>query len=257
MAITVNCPCGRQFQSKDSFAGRQTRCPGCGSTLTIPGAPASVPPPLPKAVPSPAQKAEWFYSQGDERLGPVTLKALEDLFASGELAPSDMVWKEGLKAWRPASTVLGRKAAHRRLIIGVALAVTAVITVVFVATRPKPSADFAKKAANVGKHLRAIDRDSAKVENVQYDVGTAGDALLTFNVNFEVDGRSVGQGTVRESIGWRVRYDYAAGEWRFRSAEREVEDRRGGRMWQEANYKTILDSEILGIVKMFEWYGDW
>ncbi|MGD0091277.1 MAG: hypothetical protein ABSE73_15275 [Planctomycetota bacterium] len=37
MAIVVSCRCGRKFQTKDEYAGRQAKCPGCGKMLTIPG----------------------------------------------------------------------------------------------------------------------------------------------------------------------------------------------------------------------------
>jgi hypothetical protein len=34
--ILVNCPCGKQLQAKDEFAGKRTRCPDCGNPLVIP-----------------------------------------------------------------------------------------------------------------------------------------------------------------------------------------------------------------------------
>ncbi|MCY3023391.1 MAG: hypothetical protein NTW87_30800 [Planctomycetota bacterium] len=36
MAIVVSCQCGRKFQTKDEYAGRQARCPACGKVLMIP-----------------------------------------------------------------------------------------------------------------------------------------------------------------------------------------------------------------------------
>ena len=36
MAISFRCDCGRSLHAKDELAGKKTRCPGCGSTLTIP-----------------------------------------------------------------------------------------------------------------------------------------------------------------------------------------------------------------------------
>jgi hypothetical protein len=36
MPITVACPCGRQLQIADAFAGQQGRCPVCGRTLDLP-----------------------------------------------------------------------------------------------------------------------------------------------------------------------------------------------------------------------------
>ena len=36
MAIVVGCRCGRKFQTKDEYAGRQAKCPACGEVLDIP-----------------------------------------------------------------------------------------------------------------------------------------------------------------------------------------------------------------------------
>ena len=37
MPITFSCECGKKFQVKDEFAGKQTNCPVCGKTWMIPG----------------------------------------------------------------------------------------------------------------------------------------------------------------------------------------------------------------------------
>ena len=36
MAIAFACACGKSLHAKDELAGKKTRCPGCGSILTIP-----------------------------------------------------------------------------------------------------------------------------------------------------------------------------------------------------------------------------
>ena len=36
MAIAFDCACGKSLHAKDELAGKKTRCPGCGSILTIP-----------------------------------------------------------------------------------------------------------------------------------------------------------------------------------------------------------------------------
>jgi hypothetical protein len=38
MSILIACNCGKRFKAADQFAGKRTKCPGCGQTLTIPGA---------------------------------------------------------------------------------------------------------------------------------------------------------------------------------------------------------------------------
>jgi hypothetical protein len=47
MPIQFQCTCGKQLQAQEEYAGRQTRCPGCGSTLTIPGPTATIQPSIP------------------------------------------------------------------------------------------------------------------------------------------------------------------------------------------------------------------
>jgi hypothetical protein len=40
MSILVACKCGKRFKTGDQYAGKRTRCPGCGEALTIPAAAA-------------------------------------------------------------------------------------------------------------------------------------------------------------------------------------------------------------------------
>jgi hypothetical protein len=49
--------------------------------------------------------ADWFYSEGDKRQGPVTEDALRQLVADGRLKPADLVWKDGMADWVAARTV--------------------------------------------------------------------------------------------------------------------------------------------------------
>ena len=49
--------------------------------------------------------ADWFYSVGDTRQGPVTEDDLKRLAAEGRLQPSDLVWKDGMADWVEARTV--------------------------------------------------------------------------------------------------------------------------------------------------------
>jgi hypothetical protein len=44
MSILVSCQCGKRFKTGDQYAGKKTRCPGCGMALTIPAAVAARPP---------------------------------------------------------------------------------------------------------------------------------------------------------------------------------------------------------------------
>jgi GYF domain 2 len=49
--------------------------------------------------------ADWFYSEGDQRRGPVTEDDLKRLVTEGRLQPSDLVWQDGMADWVEARTV--------------------------------------------------------------------------------------------------------------------------------------------------------
>jgi hypothetical protein len=51
--------------------------------------------------------ADWFYSQGGQQLGPVDIASLQQLAASGQLKPGDLVWTQGMPAWQPSAQVAG------------------------------------------------------------------------------------------------------------------------------------------------------
>lgn len=50
---------------------------------------------------------DWYYSIQGTRFGPVTPAEVKRLAESGQLSPTDLVWKEGLKNWVAASNVKG------------------------------------------------------------------------------------------------------------------------------------------------------
>jgi hypothetical protein len=50
VAIELTCTCGKKLKVKDEFAGRMGVCPGCGTSIAIPGA-VVAPPPLPVVQP--------------------------------------------------------------------------------------------------------------------------------------------------------------------------------------------------------------
>jgi hypothetical protein len=47
----------------------------------------------------------WFYQKDGQQHGPVGEEALRSMFASGELSPTTLVWKEGMDDWKPAGQV--------------------------------------------------------------------------------------------------------------------------------------------------------
>jgi hypothetical protein len=50
---------------------------------------------------------QWYYSSGGQQQGPVDWDKLQGLAQGGKLQRSDMVWKEGMAEWKPASGVEG------------------------------------------------------------------------------------------------------------------------------------------------------
>jgi hypothetical protein len=51
--------------------------------------------------------AEWFYTDQGQRRGPVTWQQLQQLATGGQLKPNDLVWKNGMPQWSPASSQAG------------------------------------------------------------------------------------------------------------------------------------------------------
>jgi hypothetical protein len=49
----------------------------------------------------------WYYAKDEQQQGPVTPAQLKSLANSGKLLPTDLVWKEGMADWAPASDVKG------------------------------------------------------------------------------------------------------------------------------------------------------
>lgn len=51
-------------------------------------------------------QATWYYAVGNsQQQGPVDLATLQRLIAGGQVGPSDLVWRDGMADWVPASSV--------------------------------------------------------------------------------------------------------------------------------------------------------
>lgn len=48
---------------------------------------------------------QWYYSKNGNQLGPIGTEEIQSKLASGEIASSDLVWKDGLADWLPAGQV--------------------------------------------------------------------------------------------------------------------------------------------------------
>ena len=57
---------------------------------------------------------QWYYAKNKQKHGPMTLEDLKQLSESGKLLPTDLVWREGMDKWQPASTVKELQAAERK-----------------------------------------------------------------------------------------------------------------------------------------------
>lgn len=50
---------------------------------------------------------DWYFQDGDQRIGPIEAAALKQLAMSGRVRPETLVWKDGMPAWAPALSVKG------------------------------------------------------------------------------------------------------------------------------------------------------
>ena len=50
---------------------------------------------------------EWYYTSEGQQFGPVSSATLRQLVDAGQIRPSDMLWRQGMTAWAPASSVKG------------------------------------------------------------------------------------------------------------------------------------------------------
>ena len=65
---------------------------------------------VPQTKPAPKpQTANWYYARDGQQQGPVTAKFLKEKALTGELLPTDHLWKDGLKDWVTADSLPGLK----------------------------------------------------------------------------------------------------------------------------------------------------
>ncbi|MDE0825769.1 MAG: GYF domain-containing protein [Akkermansiaceae bacterium] len=48
---------------------------------------------------------KWYYAKHGKQEGPVDLATLQAKVTSGEIAPTDLIWREGMAEWSPAGEV--------------------------------------------------------------------------------------------------------------------------------------------------------
>jgi hypothetical protein len=49
----------------------------------------------------------YHVGRNGQQTGPFSIEQLKAMAASGQLSPTDLVWKEGMAGWEPASTLTG------------------------------------------------------------------------------------------------------------------------------------------------------
>ncbi len=50
---------------------------------------------------------QWYYARDDDKHGPVSTAQLKELARNGDLAHSDLVWRDGISEWTPARRING------------------------------------------------------------------------------------------------------------------------------------------------------
>jgi hypothetical protein len=49
--------------------------------------------------------SDWFYGKGGMKYGPIDEATLRSRIATGEIAPQDFVWRDGMESWEPVQEV--------------------------------------------------------------------------------------------------------------------------------------------------------
>lgn len=110
------CPnCRRQLKVPRAAANTIIHCNQCGWRIDVAAATQQAGPTRPTGqsvlayLPDIIQEdaAHYYYMKDDRRHGPVTALALRQMAATGQLAPTDLVWKPGFAHWKAASKAKG------------------------------------------------------------------------------------------------------------------------------------------------------
>ena len=118
--IRFLCPaCQAVMEAPVGRAGDKIHCLRCGQRIQIPPAerartilaptldPQDYHQPAPTSPLSGSSDRLWHYSKGGKQAGPISMAALRQMAASGQLSPTDMVWTAGMASWATAATIKG------------------------------------------------------------------------------------------------------------------------------------------------------
>lgn len=111
------CPnrlCGKEMTlTPEEYASKTYACPYCKETGTISPLPDDAQYTLKLRIsdtdvdqPTEQSPIKWYFSKSGKTEGPVDTPTLLEKAREGLLQPTDMVWKDGMADWKPASSVL-------------------------------------------------------------------------------------------------------------------------------------------------------
>jgi len=112
------CPyCNKKLKVPEEARGTSIHCKRCGQRIEVaaasPARPRSlgsgdeptVMTHLPDVLPEPP--TQYYYCKNGVQYGPISALELRGLVDSGELQPTDWIWKKGLPRWKPAAKARG------------------------------------------------------------------------------------------------------------------------------------------------------
>jgi hypothetical protein len=106
MPIELECSgCGKTLRVPDEHAGKQARCPGCKTVLTVPSPPHDFAP-LPSENFPPDSGTSWHVRTADgQSYGPIDGAELQRWIREGRVAADAQVRREGETQWQWASSL--------------------------------------------------------------------------------------------------------------------------------------------------------
>jgi hypothetical protein len=110
MAIETICSgCAKKLRVADEHAGKQARCPDCGTIYVVPTSPAAARSSFdvaPQAQSAPAVAPRWLMKLEDGReFGPVERTVLDQWYAERRIGATTQLRRENENYWQPAPNV--------------------------------------------------------------------------------------------------------------------------------------------------------
>ena len=102
MAIQFHCTqCNKLLRTGEDLAGKQVKCPECGTYLKVPAAG-----PVPTQTTEPLNKPIWYLKTGDgQEFGPITRSQLDRWHVEGKVDAECQILRDGWPSWKWAEDV--------------------------------------------------------------------------------------------------------------------------------------------------------